>query len=177
MSDGRHREVPQPPTQGPRRRDHPHAPEALDDRGVRHVAQVAQPAAPDDQLSDHDAHHRHDAEVAPRRTTGKRVSHQTVEVDAAQVAREQFQPGVRRERHVIEFERKIPIDTGRQISFSSSHVPWPFVCGRTTVTAVEQNHATHGKGLSLFLEPGSRGGGRAPASGPPSAGRRPFCRD
>ena len=59
-----------------------------------------------------------------------RLAHLSVEVDAPHVAREQLQPRVRREGDVIEFQRKIPIDTGAQIGSSSSHVWWPFVGGR-----------------------------------------------
>ena len=126
---GRHREVRQPPTHGPRRRHDAYAREALEDRVVRHVGQVAQAPAADNHQPDEHPHHRDHAEVAPPRHAGKRVAHQTIEASRAQVAPEQFQPGIRREHDVREFQGKISVDTGRQISFSSSHVSWPFVAG------------------------------------------------
>ena len=38
------------------------------------------------------------------------------------------------------FQRQIPIDTRCQISFSSSHVQWPFVCGRRVGVTPPFNH-------------------------------------
>ena len=139
-ADGRHREVGQPPTQRPRGRHHADPREALEDRVVRHVRQMAQAAAADDHQPDHQPHHRDDPEVAPPRAAGPRLAHLSVEVDAPHVAREQLQPRVRREGDVIEFQRKIPIDTGAQIGSSSSHVWWPFVGGRNGWVTPPFNH-------------------------------------
>ena len=52
----------------------------------------------------------------------------------------EFQPGVRREANVIELQRQIPIDTGMQIGFSSSHGQWPLMCGRRRWVAPPFNH-------------------------------------
>ena len=83
------------------------------------------PAANDHQPDEH-PHHHHHPEVAPARQVGKRLAHQLIEATGAQVALQEFQPGVRREANVIELQRQIPIDTGMQIGFSSSHGQWPF---------------------------------------------------
>ena len=55
--------------------------------------------------------------VAPARQVGTRLAHQLIEATGAQVALQEFQPGVRREANVIELQRQIPIDTGMQIGF------------------------------------------------------------
>ena len=76
----------------------------------------------------------------PPREVGKRLAHQLIEATGAQVALQEFQPGVRREANVIELQRQIPIDTGMQIGFSSSHGQWPFMCGRRRWVAPPFNH-------------------------------------
>jgi hypothetical protein len=126
--DGRHRELRQPAAHGPRRRQHLQLAEAPKQRVVRDVRHMVQSAPPDQQQSDEQAHHRHDAEVADQRRAPERRANHAVEPHPAQIALEQLQPGIRRELDVIELQRQIPIDTGRQIEFSSSHCRWPFVC-------------------------------------------------
>ena len=94
------------------------------------------PAANDHQPDEH-PHHHHHPEVAPPRQVGKRLAHQLIEATGAQVALQEFQPGVRREANVIELQRQIPIDTGMQIGFSlvsrsvAFHV-WKKALGCTT---------------------------------------------
>ena len=72
------------------------------------------PAANDHQPDEH-PHHHHHPEVAPARQVGKRLAHQLIDATGAQVALQEFQPGVRREANVIELQRQIPLDTGMQI--------------------------------------------------------------
>jgi hypothetical protein len=125
--DGRHRESLQPSTRGPRRGYHLDLTEPSEQRIILQKRQVSQPSAADDQQRDQHAHHGHGAEVAPPARPATRMAHRRVEPGAAQVAAQQLQPGIRRERHVR--ERQIPIDSGSQIGSASSHVRWPFVAG------------------------------------------------
>ena len=103
-----------------------HVAEPLEDRVVGDVGQMPQAPAANDHQPDEHPHHHHHPEVAPARQVGKRLAHQLIEATGAQVALQEFQPGVRREANVIELQRQIPIDTGMQIGFSSSHGQWPF---------------------------------------------------
>ena len=138
--DRPHREVPQPPTQRPRGGHDAHVAEPLEDRVVGDGGQMPQAPAANDHQPDEHPHHHHHPEVAPARQVGKRLAHQLIEATGAQVALQEFQPGVRREANVIELQRQIPIDTGMQIGFSSSHGQWPFMCGRRRWVAPPFNH-------------------------------------
>jgi hypothetical protein len=133
-------ELRQPPTRRARRRDHLQLAEPLEHRVVGDIGEVPQPSPSDDQQPDQQAHGRDRPEIAAERRAGEGLANQRVEPDAPQVLIDQFQPRIRRELHVPEIERQIPIDSGCQIGFSSSHCRWPFVRGRRVGLAPPFNH-------------------------------------
>ena len=92
--DRPHREVPQPPTQRPRGGHDAHVAEPLEDRVVGDGGQMPQAPAANDHQPDEHPHHHHHPEVAPARQVGKRLAHQLIEATGAQVALQEFQPGV-----------------------------------------------------------------------------------
>ncbi len=58
------------------------------------VGQMPQAPAANDHQPDEHPHHHHHPEVAPARQVGKRLAHQLIEATGAQVALQEFQPGV-----------------------------------------------------------------------------------
>jgi len=73
------------------------------------------------------ADQRYHAKVAAGGRLGTGLADQRVEAGLPQVLPEHFQAGIGRECHVPKFQAEIPIDTGGQIGFSSSHDQRPFV--------------------------------------------------
>ena len=127
--DGPHREGLQPAAQCAGRRHQADLAEPTEHGIVLHEAHVAQATAAHHQQRDQQAHHCHRAEVAPRGRASKRGADHRIEARRPQVPAEQLEPGIRRERHVCEFQWQIPIDSGSQIGSASSPVRWPFVDG------------------------------------------------
>jgi hypothetical protein len=80
--DSRHREPLQPPTRGARRRHNLDFAEALEQRIVLEIREVAQASAPHDQQPDHQSHHRSRTEVAPPRRPGTRRADRGIEAVA-----------------------------------------------------------------------------------------------
>ena len=127
--DRRHREVLQPATDGPGRRQVANSGEAAEQWIIRDIRDMPQAATAHDQQPEQQSHHRHEAVVAAGRGAAKHLAHQRVETRLAEIASEQLEPGVRGQRHVTERQRKIAIDTRRQIEFPLSHCQRPFRCG------------------------------------------------
>jgi hypothetical protein len=64
---------------------------------------------------------------------------------------QQFQARVGRELHISEVERKIAVDTGLQIGFSSSHCWWPFVSWLIGWVAPPFNHKRKAFSISMCV--------------------------
>ncbi len=128
--DRRHREPLQPATHRARRRHDLHLAEALEQRIVLNIREVAQPPAPYYQQPDQQPHHRHDAEIPPPGQPRTGGPDGRIEPSRAQILPEQLQAGIRGERDVRELQLEIPIDSRAQIGSASSHVRWPFVDAR-----------------------------------------------
>ena len=111
VGDGRHREPLPPPTHGARGGHDLYLAEAAEQRIILDEGEGAQPPAADDQQPDQQPHHGHRAEIPPAGRPGAGGADRRIEPGRAQVAPEQLKPGIRRERHIREFQLEIPIDS------------------------------------------------------------------
>ena len=139
-ANGRHRELLQPAADRAGGRQPAEPREPAEQRVVRHIRHMAQPAPADDQQTDQQPDHRDHPVVAPWGRAPEDLTDQRVKAGAPQIPREQFQPGIRRQRDVVELERQIAIDTGLQIEFSLSHAQRRFVVDSGRLVALPFNH-------------------------------------
>jgi hypothetical protein len=90
---------------------------------------MIQPPPPNHEQPDQQPNHSHCTVVPTEPRALEAAADHSTETYLPQIPLEQFQSRIRAQVHFAELQRKIPVDTGMQISVSSPHCRWPFVRG------------------------------------------------